>query len=143
MIKRASRYSASVLITLVFISNVQAGLVFVLKPQDYMLAFELNGLPGEIAVAGTGLLFLMWNVPYLFALLNPVKYRISLLQAVLMQAIGLGGETLLLKQISAEIYPALHSSILRFIVFDGAGLLFLLAALFLVRSSFRKNGKAV
>ncbi len=136
MIKPAYRYSASVLITLVFISNVQAGLAFVLKPQEYISAFELKGLPGEIAVAGTGLLFLMWNVPYLFALIDPVKYRISLLQAILMQTVGLVGETVLLQKISVEIYPALNSSILRFIVFDGAGLLFLLTAFFLVRSSF-------
>lgn len=133
-VRTSYRYGASILIALVFFSNVQAGIAFLFQPHKYAWAYELNGMPGEIAIAGTGLLFLMWNVPYLFALLNPVRFKISLVQALLMQLIGLVGETLLLTQIRVDAHTVLHNSIMRFIVFDAAGLLCLLAALFLVSS---------
>ncbi|OJX47193.1 MAG: hypothetical protein BGO78_17115 [Chloroflexi bacterium 44-23] len=133
-VRTSYRYGASILIALVFFSNVKAGIAFLFQPHKYAWAYELNGMPGEIAIAGTGLLFLMWNVPYLFALLNPVRFKISLLQALLMQLIGLVGETLLLTQIRVDAHTVLHNSIMRFIVFDAAGLLCLLAALFLVSS---------
>ena len=49
-----------------------------------------------------------------------------------MQAIGLLGESLLLSRISPD-YPSLRVSITRFVIFDAAGLVLLLAALLLVR----------
>ena len=74
-----------------------------------------------------GLLFLMWNVPYAFAAINPQKYRISLFEAILMQAIGLSGETLLLLGLPPS-HQALRAATLRFIFFDGGGLLALILA---------------
>lgn len=118
------------LIGVVLLSNLYAALSYLLNPWAYVAAFDLQSAPGMAAIFGMGLLFLMWQVPYLFALLQPVKNRTSLLEANLMQAIGLAGESLLLARIPAE-FSALRSSIQRFIVFDAVGLLLLISAYFL------------
>lgn len=128
------RIVGSILIGVVFFVNVQAGIDFYLNPQKYTAAYELSGIPGEISVSGVGLLFIMWNVPYAFALWNPIKYRISLLQSILMQTLGVFGESILLSRISAQEFPTLSKSIMRFIYFDGTGLVFLLIAGYLVFS---------
>ena len=82
-------------------------------------------------IRGFGLLFVMWNVPYVIALINPVKYRVSLIEAVVMQFIGAAGETAILLTLPGN-YPVLTGSVTRFIIFDGAGFVVLLAALLLV-----------
>ena len=33
----------------------------------------LEGIIGEQMVRGMGVLFLMWNIPYIFALANPIR----------------------------------------------------------------------
>lgn len=133
------RIVGSILIGVVFFLNVQAGIDFYLNPQKYTAAYELSGIPGEISVAGVGLLFIMWNVPYAFALWNPIKYRISLLQSILMQTLGVFGESILLSRISAQEFPTLSKSIMRFIYFDGTGLVFLLIAGYLVFSTIKEQ----
>ena len=132
---RNIRILSSVLIGLVFFINVQAGLDFYFQPEKYISAYELSGIPGQISVAGVGLLFIMWNVPYAFALWNPFKYKISLIQATIMQSLGVVGETLLLTRFSNLDHPVLANSIKRFIYFDSAGLIFLLIATIII---FRK-----
>jgi hypothetical protein len=132
------RIIASVLIGIVFVLNVQAGIDFYFSPQKYTAAYELTGIPGDISVAGVGLLFLMWNVPYVFALWNPFKFNVSLLQAIIMQAIGVIGESLFLIRFPLQDFPILKESILRFIYFDSAGLLLLLIA-GLVVMQYKKN----
>jgi len=92
----------------------------------------LTGIQGEASVAGVGLLFLMWNIPYGFAIANPVKYYISLLQAVLMQLMGVVGETIIYLRIPDQSHMLLSGSIKRFIIFDSAGLFFLIVAGFLI-----------
>ncbi len=52
--------------------------------------------------AGMGVLFLMWNVPYAVALWHPLRHRISLYEALAMQAIGLLGESLIYLSLSPE-----------------------------------------
>ena len=78
-------------------------------------------------IRGMGLLFVMWNVPYVFACLNPLKYRVSLIEALIMQAIGLLGETWILFSSDYQ-NPLITASVHRFIVFDGSGLVLLLIA---------------
>jgi hypothetical protein len=75
-------------------------------------------------VRGTGILFVMWNVPYVFAVVNPVRYRLALICAVIMQFIGLIGETYILSALPAG-HETLSASILRFIAFDATGLVLL------------------
>ncbi len=107
--------------------NLQCALAYIFNPLPYVAPFELSGEPGRAAVVGIGILFVMWQVPYVFALVHPERNRRSLLEAILMQAIGRVGESLLLRSIPLE-HTALRASILRFIIFDAGGLLLLLTA---------------
>jgi hypothetical protein len=83
-------------------------------------------------VRGLGVLFLMWNVPYLVALWHPVRHRVSLYEALAMQAIGLAGESLICLSLSPALATA-RASVGRFILFDAAGLTALLVSLWLTR----------
>jgi hypothetical protein len=126
-----SIFIARILIGIVTFFNLQCAAVFLISPARYAPAFEVTGVPGSSFVSALGILFLMWNVPYLFALFNPERHRISLIQAVLMQTIGLIGESILYFN-TPLTHPLLRQTTLRFIIFDGSGLLFLLVALWLV-----------
>ena len=64
----------------------------------------MQGAAGEALVRGFGVLFVMWNVPYAVAAWHPVRRRVSLGEAAV-----------------------------RFIWFDGAGLVLLLGAIWLAR----------
>ena len=116
----------------VFLWNLQCAFAFLLWPDRFAAGFELSGTPGEAAVRGIGLLFLMWNVPYAVALWHPIRHRVSLYEATAMQAIGLLGETLIWLGLPPT-HSVLRDSLLRFIAFDGAGLLLLLLAIWLAR----------
>ncbi|HEY9076103.1 MAG TPA: hypothetical protein VIO61_06140 [Anaerolineaceae bacterium] len=117
-------------VSLVLCINLECAFAFLLQPERYAPGFLLEGIPGETLVRGIGLLFVMWNVPYLAALLN-LHYRwVSLIEAIWMQTIGLAGESILYIGLPAG-YDTLRASGLRFIAFDGAGLLLLLLALWL------------
>ncbi len=120
-----------ILIFIVFFFNVQCAVVFLLDAAAYAPSFELSGAAGEGMVRGLGLLFLMWNVPYAVALWHPLRHKLSLLEAVVMQAIGFFGETTLQLTYSAG-HPVLSASIERFMIFDGLGLVCLLLAAWLV-----------
>jgi len=119
-------------IALVLLWNIQCAFAFLLWPDRFTAGFELSGAPGEAVLRGIGVLFLMWNIPYAVALWHPVRHRISLYEATAMQAIGLVGETLIWLDQSLA-HRALQASLLRFIAFDGAGLVLLLLAIWLVR----------
>jgi len=120
------------LIALVLFFNLQAAMAFILNPGAYTAGFEASGVAGEKIVQGMGILFLMWNVPYVFALVHPIHHRISLIQAVIMQAIGVIGETVLRLTLLPG-HRALELTAERFILFDAAGLIALLAAAWITR----------
>jgi len=123
---------ARLLIGIVTAWNLQAAFVFITYPSQFSPAFELSGFPGITAIRGFGILFLMWNIPYIFAAWNPVKNRLSLIEALLMQFIGLLGESVIFLSTN-QAHQLLHTSILCFIMFDGAGLGLLLTAFFILR----------
>jgi hypothetical protein len=125
-----------VLVGVVLIWNLQAAAAFIINPGGHAPGFELIGIPGEAAIRGFGVLFLMWNVPYAVALWHPLRYRISLYEALAMQIIGVVGETLIYLSVPA-IYATSRLSLGRFIFFDALGVLFLIAAAWLVRSLTR------
>jgi hypothetical protein len=125
-------WAARVLIGAVLVSNLYCAILFTWQPDAYAPAFELSGASGEAAVRGMGLLFLMWNVPYAVAFLSPTRHRLSLWEAVVMQAMGVVGESLILAGLPPE-YGIARQSILRFIVFDLAGLVCLLLAAWVSR----------
>lgn len=131
------------LIGMVVFINLQSAAAFLLFPERYIQSYELTGIPGQAALRGFAILFCMWNVPYLFALSHPIRRRISLLESNLMQALGLAGESWLLTRIDPT-FPLLRASIVRFIVFDAAGLILLLLALVLtvrLESQPRQHGR--
>ena len=125
---------ARILIGSVTFFNLQCAFAFLVSPASYAPAFEVSGLPGASLVSALGILFLMWNVPYLFALAHPVRQRTSLIQAVIMQAIGLIGESILYFNTPA-VHALLRQTALRFILFDGVGLVLLTGALWLTRKA--------
>ena len=122
---------ARLAIALVVLWNIQCAFAFLFWPDHFTAGFELSGAPGEAAVRGVGLLFLMWNIPYAVALIHPLRYRISLYEATAMQGIGLLGETLILMSLP-PVHNILHASLMRFIAFDGAGFVLLLLAIWFV-----------
>jgi hypothetical protein len=124
------------LIGIVFVINIECALVFLIFPDRYLSEFELQDLAGIAIVRGMGILFLMWNVPYFIALLNPLKYRISLIEACVMQLIGFVGESVLFLNIPLS-HVNLRATLGRFILFDGAGLILLLSSLWLITKKSR------
>jgi hypothetical protein len=121
-----------VLIGLVFFWNIQCAIAFLVAPATFAPGFELSGPAGDAMVRGMGVLFLMWNVPYAVALWHPIRHRVSLCEALAMQAIGVVGESLILWSLGGG-HPVAASSVQRFIVFDGAGLALLALAAWVTR----------
>jgi hypothetical protein len=121
---------ARLLIAVVVAWNLECALVFLLNPGAFAPGFELAGIPGEAAVRGMAVLFVMWNIPYLVALWQPRRHKVSLGEALAMQVVGLMGESLILFSIPGG-YPILHTSLVRFIIFDAAGVMALLGAVLL------------
>ena len=120
------------LIAIVTAWNLQAAVAFIASPGSFVHAYELSGITGEAAVRGVGVLLLMWNVPYLFAVAHPIRYKFAVLLALLMQSTGLIGEGYIFFTLPVQ-HEILRSSILRFIGFDGIGFLLLLSAWLLLR----------
>jgi len=120
-------WTSRILIALVVAWNLQAALAFFLKPEAFSPGFELNGIPGTAAMRGIAVLFVMWNIPYLVALWQPRRHRISLWEALAMQAVGVIGESMILFMLPPG-NAILHASILRFIYFDSTGLAALVIA---------------
>jgi len=120
-----------VLIGLVLVMNLQCAFTYLLWPERYAAAFEMGGEIGEAMIRALGVLFVMWNVPYVVAVWNPDRYRIALYMAIAMQTIGLLGESWIYL-VMPEVHAVARASILRFIIFDGLGLLALVAAALIV-----------
>lgn len=102
---------ARLLIGIVTAWNLQAATIFIFSPRSFVYAYELSGAAGEAVVRGVGVLFLMWNVPYAFAVIDPVRYRLGLVFALWMQWTGLLGEGYVLSTLAME-HGVLQTSIL-------------------------------
>jgi len=125
--KSAPLWFARAALLAVLIANMTAAIPYVLRPADYAAAYELTGVPGEVTVRGFGILFLMWAVPFIPAIWHPTRNRVAFVCVLAMQVIGLAGESLMLAGLPAG-HAALRATGLRFIAFDGAGLVILLIA---------------
>lgn len=97
-----------------------------------MAGFGLSGTAGAGILRALGLLFVMWNVPYAFALMHPVKNFTSLIEAAIMQAIGLIGEIAIFLTGNYQD-QVISASVERFIFFDGIGIILLLIPTLLIR----------
>lgn len=126
---------ARVAFAAVFALNVMCALQFVIDPGSYAGAYELEGVAGEAAVRGIGIAFLMWNATYPAFIAAPPRFRVLGWVILAQQAIGLVGESLLLCSLPAG-HDVLAGSVMRFIAFDGAGLVLMgvAFALLVVRS---------
>lgn len=121
------KWLARILIGIVVFFNLDAAFSFMLQPERYTPGFELAGVPGQAVIQGMGVLFLMWNVPYIVALLDPSRHFVSLFEALVMQAIGVLGESIILLTLQG-VHPLIEATAIRFIIFDGGGLVLLLIA---------------
>lgn len=126
--QRTAGIAARVAVALVFAVNVQCAASFVLWPEVFAGRFELAGVPGEAAVRGLGVAFLMWNATYPPVIANPRRFRALFAVVLVQQAVGLAGESWILLSLPAG-HAVLAASIVRFIAFDAAGLVLMAAAL--------------
>lgn len=122
--------AARILVGIVFFVNVQCALQFVLWPEAYTAAYQLQGASAEAIVRSFGICFLMWNATYPPVIWRPDRYRVLFGVVLAQQAIGLVGESLLFFGLGPEL-AILAGSVLRFIVFDAAGLVLLAIAFFI------------
>jgi hypothetical protein len=132
MSQHKTLWAARIFIGIVTFFNLECAVAFLSNPGSFAPAYELTGAVGHAMIRAMGLLFVMWNVPYVFALINPLRHNVSLIEAVVMQAVGVIGETILLLTLPGS-HPVLADSVLRFIIFDGAGLILLLIALLITK----------
>ena len=127
---------ARIAFTLVFFINVMCALQFLVDPASYVGAYQLEGEGAEAAIRGYGVVFLMWNATYPIFIAKPTGFKVLGAIILLQQAIGFLGESLIFVTLPEAGTEMLASSVLRFMAFDGAGLLVMLAAyLFLIAGS--------
>ena len=118
------QWLARATLTVVLLANLSAAIPYVARPADYAAAYELTGTPGEVIVRGLGILFLMWAVPFIPAILQPTGNRVAFTCVLAMQIIGLAGESLMMATLPPG-HDTLSATGWRFIAFDGAGLVLL------------------
>ncbi len=114
-------WTVRLIVGAVFFFNVTCALAFIARPEEYTPAFEVSGLPGKTLVRGMGILFLMWNATYPPVLVRPDRQRTLFAVILAQQAIGVIGETAMWATLPPG-HPALWATGLRFVLFDGAGL---------------------
>ncbi len=125
-------WAARVAAAVVCAWNLSAAIPFTLAPARYAPAFEVSGVGGEALVRGMGILFLMWQVPFLPVIWDPRRHRACFRVILAMQAIGLAGEVWMLATL-APGHAALRATGMRFVAFDAAGLALLAASYALAR----------
>jgi len=138
---RTSIWLARISAGLVFFFNVTCALQFVIWPARYAGAFELEGIAGRTLVRSIGVLFLMWNATYPLVLWRPDRQRTLLAIVLVQQAIGLAGETWMWVTLPTG-HLRLQATGLRFILFDGAGLLLMSLAFGLLVACQRRASPA-
>jgi hypothetical protein len=122
---------ARITVGAVFLMNVTCALAFILQPESYSPGFEVAGVPGMIYVQGMGILFLMWNATYPLVIFHPIRYRALFVVVLIQQAIGFVGETWLWLTLPAG-HSTLRATGLRFMIFDGIGLIAMAVAYWLL-----------
>jgi len=109
---------------LVFAINLSCALAFITFPENYAAGFELSGVPGVVVVRAFG--------TYPPVIHQPGR-QLTLFQVILaQQVIGLAGESWMLFELPPG-HLALQQTGLRFIFFDGLGLLLMAAAYVVLR----------
>ena len=128
---RKAAWIARFAVLVVFILNVMCAVQFIMEPTRYAAAYGLPATAEAGAmVAGLGVAFLMWNATYPAVIINPRRFHALFVVVLIQQAIGLVGESCILAQlIGAGLGNGLMTAgIMRFVAFDAAGLVIMLAA---------------
>jgi hypothetical protein len=126
------KFIAQLLISIVLLFNITCAFQFLISPQFYNSGFGLFKESPTAIIRGYGILFLMWNIPYLFALANPIRFQVSLIEAIIMQSIGILGEGWI--RVSLPQTAELSTNMItRFLYFDVFGLIALTSAWFIVK----------
>ena len=121
----ASIWAVRICFTVVFFLNVMCAIQFIVAPADFAPAYQLEGLPGEVATAGIGITFLLWNTTYPAFIVAPRKFPVLGWIILIQQAIGVCGETCIYLGLPVIGYEVLSASLLRFIAFDAGGFIFM------------------
>ena len=99
-----AQWIVRIIFAVVFFLNIQCAFQFIVSPEHYLAAYELEGV-----------------ATYPLYLINPIKYPTLGIIILAQQVIGLIGESTLLFSLPPE-HDLLYDSIVRFICFDGIGL---------------------
>ncbi|MHB1137014.1 MAG: hypothetical protein ACYCXR_08420 [Coriobacteriia bacterium] len=128
-----AEWTARIAVGAVFLMNIQCALQFIAWSERFTAGFGLTGVPGQIALRGLGIAFLMWNATYPLVMWDPQRHRAVFAIVLAQSLIGLIGESWLLLSLPAG-HPEIAASITRFIVFDAAGLALMAAAFVMLRA---------
>lgn len=128
---------ARVVVASVLALNLGCAASFILQPFRYVSGFELSGVPGKVMVQGLGILFLMWNATYPPVILRPDVHRTLFGVVLVQQAVGLAGETWLWLTLPSG-HSMLSNTGLRFIIFDGIGLVLIATTYVLLPGTWRR-----
>lgn len=132
------RVFARVCIIIVFAWNVLCAFQFIIFPQSYVDTYQLSGAGAKAAIEGLGVAFLMWNATYPIIIWKPNIYRVVFRIVIAQQIIGIIGESLVLFSLGTNV-GVLFASIMRFLQFDVAGLIFLCLGYVLTSSALLKE----
>lgn len=135
---KTALWAARIALAAVFAMNVQCAIQFIIWPDAFAPAYELTGVAGSVAIQGIGVAFLMWNVTYPPAIIDPIRYRTFYIAVLVQQSIGFIGESAVLASIP-EGHALLAASILRFAAFDGIGLIVMAGAFAALTFSIRRK----
>lgn len=114
-------WAARIVVGAVFAMNVWCALSFVAEPAAFAAAYELSGVPGETAVRGIGVAFLMWNVTYPLVVVRPSAHLTLFAVVLAQQVVGLAGEVAIMLALPPG-HAALAASLMRFVACDAAAL---------------------
>jgi hypothetical protein len=130
---------ARITVSVVFLANINAAFAFIFRPERYVSGFEIEGVAGLVIVQGIGILFLMWNATYPLVILQPLRHMSIFSIVLIQQAIGVIGESWIFLTLPLG-HAALRRTGLRFILFDGVGLLAMLIVYLLLWRTNRVVG---
>ena len=136
---QSREWIARLLIAIVLGMNLACAIDFIARPKLYLSAYELSGEVGRIVIIGYGIPLLMWQVPYFFALYHP---RV---QGFIDSGHFYADNWFYRRELAISDHTdensVLRGSILRFIWFDGGGLIFLVIAYMVVSRTYLKKSE--
>jgi hypothetical protein len=137
-----AEWFARAAVGVVFVMNVWCAAAYLTNPDAYAPAYGLAGATGRTIVQAFGVLFLMWNATYPPVVWQPRSTTALFAVVLVQQAIGLAGETWLLLNLQPG-QSAMWATGMRFAIFDGSGLVLMLAAFVVLRRTIVTEERAL